>query len=119
MVCEKCHSENAIEHFSGVDHLSGEKYERHFCSKCADAFILADPILSPARGPMIHFRVLDVSAERTTVEVLNGKSTGEKWGFLTSRLKDVQIDPCKADEFSMQADDGWIEWLKGNRETPS
>jgi hypothetical protein len=118
MICQDCQRKEATVHITTIDHRSNDRIERHFCPQCADAFRSADPMLRLAGEGMIDLRVMDVSPERTLLKVLVGTSDLGNWEVLTSRLRQLHVDPSVGTEFSIQRDDGWIEWLKGQRESP-
>jgi len=56
--------------------------------------------------------------EATLLNVLGGRHDGESWSFVTHRLLQVRIEPRDGQQFEIQEDDGYIEWLKGNRNSP-
>jgi hypothetical protein len=118
MICQACKQREALVHIRMIDYESDGEIVNHFCLNCADVFCAAEPTCSPANAPLINLRVLRVSPQRTLVKVLSGIDDSEDWEFLTSRLRQLDIEACPGEEFAIQHRNGWIDWLKGKRECP-
>ena len=118
MICQRCKQRKATVHVKMTDSDSVENVEHHFCPNCADAFRATDPVFRAANRAMINLRILNVSPHWTTVKIMGGVSYSKDWEFLTSRLMQIEKDISVGKEFAIQHDDRWINWLKGNCESP-
>ncbi len=116
MLCENCKQNDATVHITEVVQATSQQMKHHFCQSCADLFEESDVVQRMlTRLPMIKLRVADVSPQRTLLNVLGGRHDGETWSVITGRLLELQIEPFDGDEFEVQDDEVYIEWLKGKR----
>ena len=106
-------------HITEVVEATAKQMKHHFCEQCAEGFRQSDVVQRIfGRLPMIKLRVTGASPQHTVLTVLGGRFDGETWSFATARLRRLRIEPFDGEAFEVQDDQAYIEWLKGNRDSP-
>jgi hypothetical protein len=119
MLCETCKQQDATVHITEVVETTSQQIKHHLCASCAELFQSSDVVQRMLRRlPMVKLRVIDASPQRTVVNVIGGRHDGETWNFVTGRLLELRIQPFSGEEVEIQDDEGYIDWLKGNRGSP-
>ena len=119
MLCENCKQQQATVHITEIAEVNLAQTKRHFCPSCAKLFQQTDLVQRMlSRASMVKLRVAETSTQRTLLNVFGGPYDGESWSFITDRLLQLHIEPLDGQEFEIQDDENYIEWLKGNRNSP-
>jgi hypothetical protein len=116
MLCENCKQQEATVHITETAGVKLGQVKRHFCTSCAKTFQATDLVHRTLSGvPMVKLRVTQSSSHRTSLNVFGGRYDGESWSFITERLLQLRIEPFQGQEFEIQDEENYIDWLKGNR----
>jgi len=126
VLCENCHKSFATVHVSGWQLVPAglgkrsrkNRYENHFCARCAQELKQTNPSLNPLLraepgAKRLSLRVVSLSGNHVKVRGIkqNGDLSQEEWMFLSSRLPAQYA--VQGTEFDMILTEQKLRWLQG------